>query len=138
MVQGSVCTKIWVCIVFRCGQKAPYRQTESQAHIYTSELKKTHSRGFLQGNRGDMRKIHMTWQFFRLAALTVIFSKTQKKNGFQIRSIGVGVPNFRSVQFFVWPGCVIKEINTQTNTQIHTYTSEIRNILDGLLASQGF
>ena len=31
---------------FRCGQNAWHRQTEKQGHIYTSELKKTHSRGF--------------------------------------------------------------------------------------------
>ena len=30
--------------------------------------------------------------------------------------MAVCVPNFRSVSFFVWPGCV-----TQINKQIHTY-----------------
>ena len=44
--------------------------------------------------------------------------------------MGVCVPNFRSVSFFVWPGDV-----THINKQIHkhTYTSEIRNILDRML-----
>ena len=39
-------------------------------------------------------------------------------------SMGVCVPNFRSVSFFVWSGGV-----TQINT--YTYTSEIRNISTG-------
>ena len=47
--------------------------------------------------------------------------------------MGVCVPNFRSVSFFVWPGDV-----TETYTEINTYTSETRNILDRLLASRGF
>ena len=50
--------------------------------------------------------------------------------------MGVCVLNFRSVSFFVWPGDV-----TQINKYINTYTnaqSEIRNILDQLLASLGF
>ena len=37
-----------------------------------------------QINHGDMRKIHMTRQFFEARE--------------------VGVPNFRSISFFVWPG----------------------------------
>ena len=45
--------------------------------------------------------------------------------------MGVFVPNFRSVSFFVQPGDV-------TNTQTHTYTSEFKIILDRLLASRGF
>ena len=45
-VNGSMCAEFQVCIVFRCGQKAWHRQTDTQSHIYTSELKKTHSRGF--------------------------------------------------------------------------------------------
>ena len=31
-----------------------------------------------------------------------------------------------------------RDTNKSTNTQIHTYTSEIRNILDRLFASRGF
>ena len=47
------------------------------------------------------------------------------------------VLNFRSVSLFVWPGGVT-QINSQINKDIHTYKSEIRNILDRLLASSGF
>ena len=39
-----------------------------------------------EGNRGDMRKIHVTWQFSRLAARRVTFSKNKKKNTY-----GLGV-----------------------------------------------
>ena len=46
--------------------------------------------------------------------------------------MGVCVPNFRSVSFFVWPGGV-----TQIHTYTNNYTSENRNILDRLLASRG-
>ena len=47
--------------------------------------------------------------------------------------MGICVPNFRSVSFFVWLGDM-----TQINKYIHKYTSEIRNMLDQLLASRGF
>ena len=46
IAQGSACIKFQVCIIFRCDQIAPYRQTELKTHIYTSKLKKTHSCGF--------------------------------------------------------------------------------------------
>ena len=44
--------------------------------------------------------------------------------------MGVCVPNFRSVSLLVWPRDVT-HINTYTNTQIHKYTSEFKNILGG-------
>ena len=49
--------------------------------------------------------------------------------------MGVCVPNFRSVSFFVWPGDVT-HINKYTNTQI--YASEFKNILDRLLTPHEF
>ena len=52
-----------------------------------------------QGNRGDMRKIHVTRQFFEASGPQGIF---KKKNHFQIRSMGVCLLNFRSVSFFVF------------------------------------
>ena len=69
-----------------------------------------------------------TADFFRLAALRVIFLK-KTKNTFLKRSREVCVQNFRSVLFFVLPGDV---------THIHKYMSEFKNILDPLLASRGF
>ena len=66
-----------------------------------------------------MRKIQVTLQFFRLAALLVTFSKKQKKNHFQIWSRRVCVLNFRSVSSFVW---MVKR--SRTNQQTNTYTSQ--------------
>ena len=57
-----------------------------------------------QGNRGDMRKIHVT----RLAALRVTFSKKQKQLFLDIVWGSVCVPNFRSLSFSVWPGAPIQ------------------------------
>ena len=79
-----------------------------------------------------MRKIHVTQQFFVASGRHGDFFEKTKKSVFK-RSMRVCVPNFRSVSFFVWPAGV-----TQINTKIHTYTSEIRNILARLLASRGF
>ena len=64
-----------------------------------------------QGNRGDNRKIHL-----RLAAHRINFSKKQK-TCFQIRSMGVCVPVFRSVSFFVWSGCPMQS-DQQTYIQV--------------------
>ena len=62
-----------------------------------------------------MQKINVTRQFFQASGRHGdVF---QKKISFQIRSMGVCVPNFRSVSFFVWPGGV-----TQINTYINKYT----------------
>ena len=82
-----------------------------------------------------MRKIHMTRQFFEAIDRHGDFFQKNKKKTFldKVHGMGVCVPNFSSVSFFVWPGGV-----TQLNKYIHKYTSEIRNILDQLLASQGF
>ena len=80
-----------------------------------------------------MRKVHVTRHFFEAGGPPGDFFEKTKKNVFRC---GLGereYKNFRSVSFFVWPGGV-----TQINTQIHTYTTEIRNILDRLLASRGF
>ena len=85
-----------------------------------------------QDNRGDMRKIHVTRLILEASSRHGDFFKTQK-TCFQIRSMGVYLPNFRSVSFFVWPGGV-----TQINKQIHIYSSEFRIILDRLFASRGF
>ena len=63
-----------------------------------------------------MRKIHMTRQFFEASGRHEDFFEKQKTR-FQIRSMGVCVPNFRSASFFVWPGDVT-QINTYTNIQV--------------------
>ena len=44
--------------------------------------------------------------------------------------MGVCLPNFRTVSFFVWPGDVT-HILKYTHTHTHTYTSELNNILGG-------
>ena len=63
------------------------------------------TKDILQGIRGDMREIHVTRQFLEAGGPQGhFFDKT--KNLFWIRSLGVCVPNFRSVSFFVWPGGV--------------------------------
>ena len=63
-----------------------------------------------------MRKIHMTRQFFEASGRHEDFFEKQKTR-FQIRSMGVCVPNFRSASFLVWPGDVT-QINTYTNIQM--------------------
>ena len=73
-----------------------------------------------------MRKIHVTRQFLRHAAVTVIFSKKQKKP-FLDKVNGSMWAKFQVCIVFRWPGGV-----AQIHTQINTYTSEIRNILDRL------
>ena len=55
------------------------------------------------GSRRDMRKLHVTWQFFETRALRVTFSRKQQTR-LQIWSTRVCVPNFRSVLCFVWSG----------------------------------
>ena len=64
-----------------------------------------------------MRKIHLTWQCFKASGRHGDLIEKKQKTRFQIRSMGVYVPNFRSVSFFVWSGDV-----TQINKYIHKYT----------------
>ena len=61
--------------------------------------------------------------YSRIAVPRVTFWK-KEKNRFLIWSMGVCVPNLRSVSFFVWQGCM-----THTHTRTHTEicTSENRN-----------
>ena len=55
-----------------------------------------------------MRKIHETWQFLRLAALKVIFSKKQKKTVFR-EDLWEYVYQISGLyRFFVWPGGIIQ------------------------------
>ena len=76
------------------------KRTKFRTHVLVKRIKKFfYEKKFSydpkkrkQGNRGDMRKIHVTRQLFEASGR---------------------VPNFRSVSYFVWPGGV---------TQIHTYT----------------
>ena len=88
-----------------------------------------------QCNRGDMRKIHVTRQFFGASGRHGDFFK-KTKNVFLDK-----VYESMCTKFQV---CIVfrltrrRDTNKYTNTQIHTYTSEIRNILDRLLASRGF
>ena len=57
-----------------------------------------------------MRKIHVTRQFFEAGERPGdLIEKT--------RSMGVRVPKFRSVSFFVWQGDVT-QLNTYTNIQV--------------------
>ena len=82
-----------------------------------------------QGNRGDMRKIHVTRQFFEASGRHGdLIEKTQ--NPFLDKVNGSMWAEFQVC--IVWLGDV-----TQIHTQINTSTSEIRNILDRLLASCG-
>ena len=81
-------------------------------------------------NRGDMRKIHMTWQFFEASDRRRHFFK--QKNVFTY-GLGECVPNFRSVyifNFFFGQEVPYKPINI--------FTSELKNIFDRVLASRGF
>ena len=82
-----------------------------------------------------MRKIHVTRQFFEASGRhRDLIEKT--KNPFLDKVNGSMCAKFQvCISFFVWPGDVT-QLNTQT--QIHTYTSEIRNIHDRPLASRGF
>ena len=71
-----------------------------------------------------MQKIHVTRQSYEASGPQGhFFEKT--KTRFEIWSTGVCVPNFRS-----------KGV-AQTHQLTHIFTSEIRNILDQLLASRG-
>ena len=76
-----------------------------------------------------MRIIHMTRQFFGDSGRHGDLIE-KPKNLFLDKVNGI---SFRSVSFFVQPGGVT-HIHTYTNKKIHTYTSEIRNILDRLLS----
>ena len=59
----------------------------------------------------------------------MIFLEKTKKNLFLDKVYGSMFTIFQVCIVFVWPGGV---------AQIHTYTSEIGNILDRMLASRGF
>ena len=78
-----------------------------------------------------MRKIHVTRQFSLASGRHGdLIKKKNKKTGFQIRSMGICVHNFRSVSFFVWPGDVthiqVKLGISQTDCQPHVnFDSEV-------------
>ena len=61
-----------------------------------------------------MRKIHVTQQLFENSGSHDDLIEKIKYSHSEIRSMGVCVPNFRSVSFFVWPEDV---------THIHKYTN---------------
>ena len=64
-----------------------------------------------------MRKIHVTRQLFEASGRQGDFSE-KTITRFQMRSMGVCVPNSRSVSLLMWPGSV-----TQTNEYTkNTYT----------------
>ena len=78
-----------------------------------------------------MRKIHVTRQFFEASGRHGdLIEKT--KNRFLDKVNGSMCVKFQVC--FVWPGDVTQ---IHTYTQINTCKSEIRNILDLLLASHG-
>ena len=88
-----------------------------------------------QGNRGDLRKIHVTRQFFEASGRhNDLIEKT--KNLFLDKVNGSMCAKFQVCIAF----CLARrrDTNTYSHTHINTYTSEIRNILDWLLASRGF
>ena len=68
-------------------------KTDIEGFLYFSHQERLNSK---QGNRGDMRKIHVTRQFFDASSPQ---GHSFEKSGFQIRSMGVRVPNFRYVSF---------------------------------------
>ena len=82
-----------------------------------------------------MWKIHVTRHFFEACGRRGdYFEKT--KNPFLDKANGSMCAKFQV--------CIVfrlarrRDTITQINKQIHTYTSEIKNILDRLLASRGF
>ena len=85
-----------------------------------------------QGNRGDMRKIYVTRQFFEASGPQGHFFEKNKITRFLEK-----VNGSRCAKFQV---CIVFRLARRhdVNTHIHTYTSEISNILDRLLASRGF
>ena len=84
-----------------------------------------------KGNRGDMRKIYVTWQFFEARGIQGYFFK-KTKNLFLDEVDGSMCTKFQFYIVFRWAR------RRDTNEYIHKYTSEIRNILDQLLTSRGF
>ena len=88
-------------------------------------------------NREDMRKIHVTRQFFEASGH--FFEKTKKKT-FLDKVNGSMCAKFQVCIVFRLASRLDtnKYIHKYAHTQIHKYTSEIRNILDQLLASRGF
>ena len=65
-------------------------------------------------SREDMRKIHVTRQFLGVSGPQAHFFERTKKMFLDEVYIGVCVPNYRSVWFFVWPEGVTpihKQIN---------------------------
>ena len=70
-----------------------------------------------QGNRGDMRKIHVPRQLFETSGSWHRFFEKSKKTRFYIWSRGVYVPKFGSVSFFV----VVKRRRTDRLSHRLTY-----------------
>ena len=91
-----------------------------------------------QGNLGDMRKIHVTRQFFEASGRHGdLIEKT--KNPFLDKINGSMCAQFQvCIVFRLARRRDKKQINKQTNKYIHTYASEFKNILDRLLGSHGF
>ena len=80
-----------------------------------------------------MRKIHMTRQFFEASRVQGhFFIKTKKKKLFIDKIYGSMCTKFQV--------CIVFRlaIRRDTNKLIPTYKSDIRNILDRMLASRGF
>ena len=74
-----------------------------------------------RGNRGDMRKIHVTREFFEASGRHGDFFEKTKKNPFLDKVYGSMFAKFQV--------CIVfrltrrRDTNKYTNTQIHTYTS---------------
>ena len=82
-----------------------------------------------------MRKIHVTQQFFEASG----------RHGDLIdKTINSFLDKVNSSMCAKFQVCIVfrlarrRDTNTYINTYMHAYTSEIRNILDRLLASRGF
>ena len=91
--------------------------------------------GFIkkQDNRGDMRKIHLTRKFFKASDR---HGDLIEKKPFLDKGNGSMCAKFQVC--IVFRPARRRDTNKYTNTQIDTYTSEFKSILDRLLASRGF
>ena len=84
-----------------------------------------------QGNRGDIRKIHVTRQFFEASGR---HGDLIEKKPFLDKVDGSMCAKFQVCIFF----SLARRRDNKINKYIHKYTSEFKYILNRLIASRGF
>ena len=131
-----VCTKFQVCIFFRCAKKAPYRQTEPQTHIFSSEnrnildrlltwiLNKTGSQNLAVSSEFQMKYLHR-FRDFR-GTNKKINTEEMATKSFEDNWLKFGIlSNFRWEFWILKQFCQIPKIWFQISISLYFYSIDI-------------